>query len=115
MPDTYLSKEIGMQEDDKDPIEQHREEIESQQHAPDPKPEAEPRTVRVRCGMKTEVYSRVVGYYRPTTQWNKGKQSEFEDRVEFKLPGEKPGEGGNEKRGAKERSQATDLRGPAED
>jgi hypothetical protein len=27
-----------------------------------------------------EVYSRVSGYYRPVSQWNKGKQSEFKDR-----------------------------------
>jgi len=27
-----------------------------------------------------EVYSRVSGYYRPVKQWNKGKQSEFDDR-----------------------------------
>lgn len=32
---------------------------------------------------KTEVYSRVVGYIRPVTQWNKGKQQEFGDRKEF--------------------------------
>ena len=32
------------------------------------------------CGCKTEVYSRVVGYYRPVTQWNKGKQEEFRCR-----------------------------------
>ena len=32
-----------------------------------------------------EVWSRVVGYCRPVSQWNKGKQAEFEDRVEFKL------------------------------
>jgi anaerobic ribonucleoside-triphosphate reductase len=31
----------------------------------------------------TEVYSRVVGYIRPVTQWNKGKQAEFGDRVEY--------------------------------
>ncbi len=31
----------------------------------------------------TEIYSRVVGYYRPVNQWNKGKQSEFNDRKEF--------------------------------
>ena len=31
----------------------------------------------------TEVYSRVVGYYRPVNQWNKGKQSEFADRKEY--------------------------------
>ncbi len=34
---------------------------------------------RQRC----EVYSRVVGYIRPVTQWNPGKQAEFEDRVTF--------------------------------
>ena len=28
-----------------------------------------------------EIYSRVVGYFRPLNQWNKGKQSEFKDRV----------------------------------
>lgn len=32
---------------------------------------------------KTEVYSRVVGYIRPVTQWNKGKQAEFGDRKEY--------------------------------
>lgn len=31
----------------------------------------------------TEIYSRVVGYYRPVHQWNKGKQSEFEQRKEY--------------------------------
>jgi ribonucleoside-triphosphate reductase len=35
---------------------------------------------RTRC----EVYSRVVGYLRPTQQWNDGKQEEFKDRVTFK-------------------------------
>jgi anaerobic ribonucleoside-triphosphate reductase len=32
---------------------------------------------------QTEVYSRVVGYIRPVTQWNKGKQAEFKDRAEY--------------------------------
>lgn len=27
-----------------------------------------------------EVYSRVVGYFRPVQSWNKGKQEEFTDR-----------------------------------
>lgn len=27
-----------------------------------------------------EVYSRVVGYFRPVSQWNEGKQAEFSDR-----------------------------------
>ena len=30
----------------------------------------------------TEIYSRVVGYFRPVNQWNKGKQAEFADRKE---------------------------------
>ena len=32
---------------------------------------------------KCEVYSRVVGYIRPTEQWNEGKQAEFVDRKTF--------------------------------
>ena len=32
---------------------------------------------------KTEVYSRVVGYIRPVEQWNKGKQEEYQDRMEY--------------------------------
>lgn len=34
---------------------------------------------------KTEVYSRIVGYIRPTKQWNKGKREEWKDRVTFKV------------------------------
>ena len=33
-----------------------------------------------------EVYSRIVGYYRPVGQWNNGKQEEFRQRKVFKLP-----------------------------
>jgi len=36
-----------------------------------------------KCGSDTEVYSRVVGYYRPVQQWNKGKKQEFDERVHF--------------------------------
>ena len=32
----------------------------------------------------TEVYSRIVGYLRPTDQWNPGKKAEFKDRVVYK-------------------------------
>lgn len=32
-----------------------------------------------------QVWSRVVGYYRPTSSWNKAKQQEFRDRVPFDL------------------------------
>jgi ribonucleoside-triphosphate reductase len=38
-----------------------------------------------KCGNECEVYSRVVGYIRPVEQWNKGKQAEFHDRLEFKV------------------------------
>jgi hypothetical protein len=37
-----------------------------------------------KCDGRMEVFSRVVGYYAPTTQWNKGKREEFKDRVTFK-------------------------------
>jgi ribonucleoside-triphosphate reductase len=36
-----------------------------------------------RCGQETEVYTRVVGYYRPVKMWNRGKQSEYKDRVAY--------------------------------
>lgn len=35
------------------------------------------------CGNECEVYSRVVGYYRPLQNWNEGKKKEFADRKEF--------------------------------
>jgi hypothetical protein len=31
--------------------------------------------------VKTEVYSRVVGYYRPVQDWHPGKQQEFKERT----------------------------------
>ncbi len=34
---------------------------------------------RTRC----EVYSRVVGFLSPVSQWNKGKREEFSDRLTF--------------------------------
>ncbi|MCS7150098.1 MAG: anaerobic ribonucleoside-triphosphate reductase [Caldimicrobium sp.] len=35
-----------------------------------------------------EVYSRVVGYFRPVANWNPGKQVEFAERktVRFEVP-----------------------------
>ena len=35
------------------------------------------------CGADCEVYSRIVGYIRPVSQWNKGKQTEFHNRTPF--------------------------------
>ena len=33
-----------------------------------------------------ETYSRVVGYFRPVNQWNKGKRAEFDERKPYKIP-----------------------------
>lgn len=33
------------------------------------------------CAIRCEVFSRVVGYYRPVESWNAGKREEFRDRV----------------------------------
>lgn len=33
------------------------------------------------CGEEAEVWSRVVGYYRPVRNWNRGKQEEFRERL----------------------------------
>jgi len=40
-----------------------------------------------KCTIKQpcEVYSRIVGYYRPVQQWNEGKQEEFKERKEFQI------------------------------
>jgi len=35
------------------------------------------------CGKDCEVYSRIVGYFRPVHRWNIGKKEEFKDRVVF--------------------------------
>ena len=32
-----------------------------------------------------EVYSRIVGYLRPTRNWNEGKQEEFKERQTFEI------------------------------
>lgn len=33
-----------------------------------------------------EIYSRVVGYYRPVNQWNKGQQEQFSKRKYYNVP-----------------------------
>ena len=30
--------------------------------------------------IETEVFSRISGYFRPVSQWNRGKKEEFKDR-----------------------------------
>lgn len=32
-----------------------------------------------------EIYSRVVGYFRPVQNWNRGKQAEFADRLAYNV------------------------------
>ncbi|MDR0355163.1 MAG: ribonucleoside triphosphate reductase [Deltaproteobacteria bacterium] len=36
-----------------------------------------------RCSEPTDVYSRVVGYFRPVARWNDGKQAEFKQRTTY--------------------------------
>lgn len=38
-----------------------------------------------KCGKKTEVWSRITGYYRPIQNWNDGKIKEFADRKEYEF------------------------------
>ena len=37
------------------------------------------------CGEKTEVYSRITGYYRPVQNWNDGKAQEYQDRKTYDI------------------------------
>ena len=39
------------------------------------------------CGEKTEVYSRITGYYRPVQNWNDGKSQEYKDRKVYNIGG----------------------------
>ncbi len=42
-----------------------------------------------KCGARTEVYSRITGYYRPVQNWNDGKAEEFKERKVYKVDSEK--------------------------
>jgi ribonucleoside-triphosphate reductase len=35
------------------------------------------------CGQPSEVFTRIVGYYRPVSLWNKGKQAEYAERLTY--------------------------------
>ena len=37
------------------------------------------------CGAKTEVWSRITGYYRPIQNWNEGKSQEYKERKEYDI------------------------------
>lgn len=43
-----------------------------------------PHTKKI-CNKPCEVYSRVVGYFRPVQAWNDGKREEFDLRKEYKV------------------------------
>ena len=36
-------------------------------------------------GEPTEVYSRIVGYFRPISNWNNGKQEEYGNRKTYSV------------------------------
>ena len=38
-----------------------------------------------KCGQKTEVYSRITGYYRPVQNWNDGKLEEYKERKTYNI------------------------------
>lgn len=44
--------------------------------------------VRIKV-IPTEIYSRVVGYFRPTFTWNEGKVEEFNDRIFLDIENER--------------------------
>jgi ribonucleoside-triphosphate reductase len=41
-------------------------------------------------GSETEVYARIVGYYRSVKNWNKGKRDEFDRRKTFSMDEKQP-------------------------
>jgi len=43
-------------------------------------------TLRNKTIHACEVYSRIVGYFRPIKQWNDGKKEEWANRAKFKVP-----------------------------
>jgi ribonucleoside-triphosphate reductase len=45
-----------------------------------------------KCDARTEVYSRVCGFFRPVQQWNRGKREEFKQRREFVIKEESHGQ-----------------------
>ena len=50
------------------------------EHAPDVEATVLHEEDRTRC----EVWTRVMGYHRPVSAWNAGKQQEHRDRVQFR-------------------------------
>jgi hypothetical protein len=43
------------------------------------------RVVPDMCRQECEIWTRVMGYYRPVSEFNIGKKAEFAERVAFKI------------------------------
>ena len=56
--------------------------------APTTMTETKPQTIQLDDAERTrcEIWTRVMGYYRPVSAWNAGKQSENSERLLFKEP-----------------------------
>lgn len=37
-----------------------------------------------KCKAKTEVWSRICGFFRPVAQWNPGKREEYRERTPYR-------------------------------
>ncbi len=61
------------------------------------------------CGEKTEVYSRITGYYRPVQNWNEGKAQEFKDRKIYEIATSKLKSEGRAVRGSEDPTQKVML------
>ena len=64
-------------------------------------------TVCPTCGEKTEVYSRITGYYRPVQNWNDGKAQEYKDRRVYNAASSMVRHANDHRLAAAERMQAT--------
>jgi len=38
-----------------------------------------------KCGCECQIYSRVVGFYRPVSHWNLAKKEEFKERLNYNV------------------------------
>ena len=45
------------------------------------------------CGLDCEIYSRIVGYFRPIKEWNSAKKEEFRERKNYAMSLTKPSVG----------------------
>ena len=66
------------------------------------------------CGERTEVYSRITGYYRPVQNWNAGKSQEYKNRLNYDIASSRVMPVGDEKV-AEPMNGMTELKPEAED